>query len=75
MRNSYSASQFNIHTEIENIKVTAVHEFFHSIQFSYNCFERLWLMEATAVWSEDQLFDNINDLYRYLGSWFSNCNF
>ena len=40
MRNSYSASQFNIHTEIENIKVTAVHEFFHSIQFSYNCFER-----------------------------------
>ena len=75
MRNSYSASQFNIHTEIENIKVTAVHEFFHSIQFSYNCFERLWLMEATAVWSEDQLFNNINDLYRYLGSWFSNCNF
>ena len=32
-------------------------------------------MEATAVWSEDQLFNNINDLYRYLGSWFSNCNF
>ena len=72
MRNNYNAPQFNEHSELENIKVTAVHEFFHSIQFSYNCFERLWVMEASAVWSEDQLYNNINDLYRYLKSWFSN---
>ena len=72
MRNNYSNSQFNEHTEVENIKVTAVHEFFHSIQFGYNCYEKLWLMEATAVWSEDQLYNNINDLYRYMPSWFSN---
>ena len=37
MRNSYSASQFNSLSETDNIKVTAVHEFFHSIQFDYNC--------------------------------------
>jgi len=72
MRNNYSSSQFDEHTEIENIKVTAVHEFFHSIQFGYNCYEKLWLMEATAVWSEDQLYNSINDLYRYMPSWFSN---
>ena len=72
MRNNYSSSQFNEHTEIENIKVTAVHEFFHSIQFGYNCYEKLWLMEATAVWSEDQLYNDINDLYRYIPTWFSN---
>lgn len=36
MRNNYTSSQFNNKTEIENIKVTAVHEFFHSIQFGYN---------------------------------------
>ena len=74
MRNNYSGSQFGEHTELENIKVTSVHEFFHSIQFGYNCYERLWFMEATAVWSEDELFDGINDLYRYLPSWFSNPN-
>ena len=72
MRNNYTGSQFNSKTEIENIKVTAVHEFFHSIQFGYNCNEELWFMEATAVWSEDELYDGINDLYRYLPSWFSN---
>lgn len=72
MRNSYDATVFSIHTELENIQVTAVHEFFHAIQFGYNCYERFWFMEATAVWSEDELFDQVNDLYRYMPSWFSN---
>ena len=72
MRNNYDGSQFSTNTELENIKVTAVHEFFHSIQFSYNCFERLWIMEASSVWSEDQLYNGINDLYRYINSWFQN---
>ena len=75
MRNSYSSSQFSEHSEEENIQVTAVHEFFHAIQFDYNCYaldQSLWFLEATAVWSEDELYDNVNDLYRYMPSWFSN---
>ena len=75
MRNSYSGSQFSEHSEEENIKVTAVHEFFHAIQFDYNCFaldQSLWFLEATAVWSEDELYNDINDLYRYMPSWFAN---
>ena len=72
MRNSYTASQFNNHTELENIQVTAVHEFFHSIQFGYNCYEKFWFMEASATWSEDELYDNINDFYRYIPNFFSN---
>ena len=74
MRNSYTASQFNNHTELENIQVTAVHEFFHSIQFGYNCYEKFWFMEASATWSEDELYDNINDFYRYIPNFFSNPN-
>ena len=74
MRNNYSGSQFSEHTQLENIQVTAVHEFFHAIQFSYNCYERFWFMEATAVWSEDELYNNVNDHYRYIPSWFSNTN-
>ena len=75
MRNSYSSSQFNSMSVYDNIKVTAVHEFFHSIQFDYNCYafdHGLWFMEATAVWSEDELYNGINDLYRYMPAWFSN---
>ena len=72
MRNNYNASVFQALTELENLKITAAHEFFHAIQFSYNCFERFWLMEATAVWSEDQLYNNINDHYRYMPAWFQN---
>ena len=77
MRNSYSSSQFSEHSEEENIQVTAVHEFFHAIQFDYNCHaldQSLWFLEATAVWSEDELYDDVNDLYRYMPSWFSNPN-
>ena len=72
MRNSYDSSVFSDHTELENIQVTAVHEFFHALQFGYNCYERLWFMEATAVWSEDDLYDQVNDLYRYMPAWFAN---
>ena len=72
MRNNYNGSTFQNLSEEENIKVTAAHEFFHAIQFSYNCYERFWLMEATAVWSEDKIYDNINDHYRYMPSWFQN---
>ena len=72
MRNNYNGTVFQNLTEIENIKITAAHEFFHAIQFSYNCYERFWLMEATAVWSEDEIYDNINDHYRYMPSWFQN---
>ena len=74
MRNTYDLSQFSTNSEEENIKVTAVHEFFHAIQFDYNCYmidQSLWFMEATAVWSEDELFNSINDHYRYIPSWFS----
>ena len=75
MRNSYS--NFNDNTEEENIQVTAAHEFFHAIQFGYNCYsirlnsKDIWFMEATAVWGEDEMYNDINDLYRYMPNWFS----
>jgi hypothetical protein len=72
MRNSYSATQFDDHTELENIQVTAVHEFFHAIQFGYNCYEEFWYMEATATWSEDELYNDVNDFYRYIPTFFNN---
>jgi len=46
--------------------VTAAHEFFHAIQFHYDWFEDLWLMEGTAMFMEDQFADDVNDNVNYL---------
>jgi hypothetical protein len=46
--------------------VTAAHEFFHAIQFSYDWFEDLWLMEGTAMFMEGQFRPTVKDRIRYL---------
>lgn len=68
MRNNYNGFP---NSEIENIQVTAAHEFFHGIQYGYDGYEKPWLLEATAVWMEEEIYDEINDMYQYMYSWFS----
>ena len=46
--------------------VTAAHEFFHAIQFRYDWFEDLWLMEGTAMLMEGQFHPDVDDRIRYL---------
>ena len=67
MRNNYVGFP---NTELENIQVTAAHEFFHAIQLGYDGDEALWLMEATAVWMEEEHYDDVNDCYQYMIPWF-----
>ena len=58
----------------ENIRVTAAHEFNHAIQVGYDgteAIEATWLMEATATWMEDEVYDEINDNYQFLDKLFS----
>ncbi|CAN5424495.1 hypothetical protein BH11ACT8_BH11ACT8_01480 [soil metagenome] len=66
--NDYSAAEFPRHTPIENLQVTAAHEYFHAVQFGYDIGEDGWFMEATATWAEDELYDDINDNRQYLTS-------
>ena len=68
MRNNYDGFP---NTEVENIQVTASHEFFHAIQYGYDGYEKPWLLEATAVWIEEEIYDDINDCYQYMNSWFN----
>ena len=57
--NDYSSTQFpNPTTPLENLQVTAAHEYFHAVQFAYDIGEDAWLMEATATWVEDEVFDD-----------------
>ena len=64
--NDYSQAEFPTNTPVENMKVTAAHEYFHAVQFAYDAYEDGWFMEATATWVEDELFDAVNDSRYYL---------
>ncbi len=64
--NDYSPAEFPTNTPLENLQVTAAHEYFHAVQFGYDALEDSWLMEATATWAEDELYDDVDDNLQYL---------
>jgi hypothetical protein len=63
LRNNYDGFP---NDEINNVKVTSAHEFFHAIQYGYDGWEFGWAKEATATWMEELIYDEINDCYQYL---------
>jgi len=67
LRNNYNGFP---HDEIDALRVTVAHEFFHSIQFGIDGWQEPWLLEATATWMEEALYDHINDCYQYMPKWF-----
>jgi hypothetical protein len=63
----YRQRQFGFNqTSDEFLEVTAAHEFFHAVQFAYDWFEDLALMEGTAMWMEGQVYPAVIDRIRYL---------
>ncbi len=64
--NDYDAAEFPTNTPIENMQVTAAHEYYHAVQFAYDILEDGWFMEATATWAEDELYDDVDDNVFYL---------
>jgi hypothetical protein len=65
--NDYSTGEFGTrNTPKQNFQVTAAHEYFHAVQFGYDISEDGWVMEATATWAEDELYDGVNDNVQYL---------
>lgn len=64
--NDYAANEFPSHTSLQNLQVTAAHEYFHATQYAYDAFEDSWLLEATATWAEDELYDSVDDNVQYL---------
>jgi hypothetical protein len=64
--NDFRAGQFPGIHGTRALQVTAAHEFFHSVQFAYDAYDDIWLMEGTAVWMEDEVYDGVNDSLQYL---------
>lgn len=51
---------------LDALRVTAAHEFFHAVQAAYDFFEDGVLLEGTATWMEDEVYDEIDDNRQYL---------
>lgn len=51
---------------IVSLRATAAHEFFHVVQFAYDVTEQSWLLESTATWMEEQVYDGVNDNRNFL---------
>ncbi|MEO9326114.1 MXAN_6640 family putative metalloprotease [Nocardioides sp. C4-1] len=64
--NDYDPTDFPSNTPLENLRVTIAHEYFHAVQFAYDRYEDAWLLEATAAWVEDEMFDDVDDNLQYL---------
>ncbi|MBN2011010.1 hypothetical protein JW960_16805 [candidate division KSB1 bacterium] len=67
---------------IAGMKVTTAHEFFHAIHMGYK-YERglasfdkyeVFFYEISSTWMEDFVYDDINDYYFYLDTFFNNPN-
>lgn len=53
--------------ETEALRVTAAHEFFHALQFSYyQGNDGRWWQEASATWMEEVAFPEADDYLQYL---------
>ena len=50
------------------MQVTAAHEYFHAVQYAYDYSEDGWVIESTATWVEDEMFDDVNDNRNYLSN-------
>jgi len=64
---------------LDAVRVTMAHEYFHAVQFGMDFQEtepgasisRRYWMEMSAVWMEEEVYDDINDYYTYLDYFFS----
>ncbi|MHB8123650.1 MAG: MXAN_6640 family putative metalloprotease [Desulfuromonadaceae bacterium] len=62
------------YTPLQSLQITAAHEYHHAIQYGYNYYFDVWYAEATSTWLEDELYNDVNQLYNYIPGWFSNSN-
>ena len=57
---------------LDGARVTLAHEIFHSIQFNIDITEHVTWMEMSAVWMEEEIYDQINDYYLFDYIFFDN---
>ncbi|SVC41876.1 uncharacterized protein METZ01_LOCUS294730, partial [marine metagenome] len=66
--NDFSGVKNTVPEALELLQATTAHELFHAIQFAYDVNEDIYWLEQSAVWMEEQVFDDVNDHYNYLST-------
>jgi hypothetical protein len=67
--NDYDPREFPGTTPQHDLEVTLAHEYNHILQFGYDAYQDAWFAESTAVWMEEQVYDDIDDYRRYVRRW------
>ena len=67
--NDYDPREFPGTTPQHDLEVTFAHEYNHILQFGYDAYQDAWFAESSAVWMEDQVYDDIDDYLRYVRRW------
>ena len=67
--NDYDPREFPGTTPENDLEVTVAHEYSHILQFGYDAYQDAWFAESSAVWMEDEVYDDINDYLRYVRRW------
>jgi hypothetical protein len=67
--NDYSPFEFPGTKPIADLEVTIAHEYNHILQFGYDAYQDPWFAESTAVWMEDQVYNDLDDYLRYERRW------
>ena len=77
--NQYSGDPRDFDRRLDAVRVTIAHEFFHAIHFGMDWTEweggdamqaRIYWWEMSAVWMEEMMYDDVNDYYGYLPSFY-----
>jgi hypothetical protein len=67
--NDYDRRQYPGTKQRGALEVTFAHEYCHILQMGYDAYQDAWMAESTAVWMEDQVYDEIDDYLRYVRPW------
>ena len=60
-------------TGLAALRVTVAHEYFHGVQLNYRFRdEDIYFLEMSSTWFEDFAYDEVNDYYFYLRTFFNN---
>ena len=68
VENDFVESRRTPEEALDLLKITIAHEYFHAVQFGYDAGEEAFWLEQSAVWIEEQVYDEVNDYLTYLPS-------
>ena len=68
VENDFVESRRTLEKALDLLRITVAHEYFHAVQFGYDAGEEAFWLEQSAVWMEEQVYDEVDDYLTYLPS-------